>query len=177
MTIRTNARVAGVTFLLYIVAGVASLAVGAGRGRATLTLVTSLCAVVLGVTLYALTRDQDRDLALLALMCRVVEGVPGDSGGAGAFFFAVGSTIFCWLFLKGRLIPAALAWLGTVASASLAVLLLLQRAGLFAAGTNWSSTATWIIWLPLLVFEIAFALWLIAKGVAGPPPHHTAAAH
>lgn len=36
-----------------------------------------LCALVLAVTMYAITRDQDRDLAMLGLTCRVAEGVIG----------------------------------------------------------------------------------------------------
>ena len=173
MTIRANATVAGVTFLCYIVAGIGMLA---ARGRAplvdVLTVVTSLSALVLGVTLYAITRDEDRDLALLAMLCRVVESVPGHKGGP--VFFAVGSTIFCWLLVRGRLVPLALAGLGVAASGLLFVLLVLQRAGLFAAGGNWSSGATWIVWLPLLVFEVSFAVWLIVKGVAVPEGRHTA---
>jgi Domain of unknown function (DUF4386) len=154
MTVRTNARVAGFTFLLYIVAGIASM--GYKPAAATLTLVTSLCALVLAVTLYALTRGVDADLALLALTCRVVEAVPGHQG---PIFFAIGSTIFAWLFLRGRLIPAAIAWLGIVASALLVVVIPLQQA-------NWNSTLTWLIWMPALVFEIALAVWLLTKGVA-----------
>ena len=58
MTYRTNARVAGFTFLLYIVAGISSMGLS-GRHHATdlLTLLTSLCALTLGVTLYALTEN------------------------------------------------------------------------------------------------------------------------
>lgn len=29
----------------------------------------------------------------------------------------------------------------------------------------WSSPVTWIVWLPLLVFELAVAAWRITKGV------------
>jgi len=167
MTRRTNATIAGVTFLVYIVAGITSLAL---RNRLNvapiLTLITSFCALVLGVTLYAITREQDRDLALLALLCRAIEAIPGHGGGE--IYFAVGSTLFCWLLLAGRMIPAALAWLGVVASALLVVVLLLRMAGLFGPGTNWSSSLTWIMWLPMLVFELTFAAWLIVKGVAAP---------
>ena len=159
MSIKTNARLAGVAYLLYIVAGIASMAFKPAAG--TLGLITSLCALVLAVTLYALTRVVDADLALLALACRVVESVPGNTLHA-EWFFAVGSTIFCWLFLRGRLIPAALAWLGIVASVLLVVVGPVQHAG----GANWMSGLTWAIWMPMLVFEIAFAVWLLTKGVA-----------
>jgi len=46
------------------------------------------------------------------------------------------------------------------------VLLVLQSAGVFGAGANWSSSLTWIVWLPMLAFELTFAVWLFVKGVA-----------
>lgn len=222
MTRKTNARVAGFTFLLYIVLGVASMIVAgraaSGKGIAAklatmaehssdvhiaviLTLLTSFCALVLGVTLYALTRDQDSDLAMLGLTCRVGEGVIGalsvsrslgllwlatvtgenapDAASAraiGAFFqmgqawsstisatfFAVGSTLFSWLFLRGRMIPASLAWLGVIASALLVVGLPLQIAGVLS-GSN-----LMIVWYLMLAFEVPFALWLMIKGATMP---------
>jgi len=172
MTLRTNARVAGVAFLVYIVAGVASLAMARTSATDVLLVFTSFSALVLGVTLYAITRQVDPDLALLALVCRVVEGVPGHGGAA--IFFAVGSTIFCWLLLRGRMIPDALAWLGVVASALLVAILLLQRAQLLG-GTNWYGSITWLVWMPMLVFELAFAGLLIVKGVATPAVRSRAA--
>jgi hypothetical protein len=223
MTLRTNARVAGVTFLFYIAAGITSLALS---GRATavagtaaklasiaqheaamrvvalLSLPIGFSALVLGVTLYAITREQDRDLAMLGLICRVGEGLSGvfmstalallwlATSGDGqsdtaatralgayllrlgawspsAIFFAAGSTIFSWLLVRGRMIPAALAWLGLLASVLLIVVLPLQFAGLIRS-TNFFGVLTWIMWLPMLVFEVTFAVWLIVKGVATP---------
>jgi hypothetical protein len=170
MTRTTNARIAGVAFLFYIAAGMSSMAL-AHRKNATdvLSLLTSLSALVLGVTLYAITRDEDPDIAMLGLTCRVVEAMPGE----GAFFFAVGSTLFSWLLLRGRMIPAALARLGVFASALLVVILPLQRAGLLGGPSKWSSSLTWIIWIPCLIFELALAAWLLIKGVAAPfNPQH-----
>jgi hypothetical protein len=204
MTRTTNARVAGFTFLFYIAAGIASLALS-GRPHATdvLSLFTSLSALVLGVTLYGITREQDPDLAMLALICRVVEGLNGvagisgtlrllwlatatganapdieathalgafllNGGGAGPIFFAVGSTLFSWLFLRGRMVPVALAWLGVLASILLVVITPLQTAGLFGGSGSWGSSVTWLMWLPMLVFEVTLALWLLIKGVAAP---------
>jgi hypothetical protein len=83
------------------------------------------------------------------------------------FFFAVGSTIFCWLLLTGRMIPAALAWLGLLGSLLLVVIVPVQRAGLLAA-VDFLTRTTWLMWLPLFVFEILLGLWLIIKGVAVP---------
>jgi hypothetical protein len=166
-----------------------------------LSVLTSFCALVLGVTLYAITREQDRDLAMLALICRVVEGIPSVSGelgllwlvtaseakaldtgaahalgefllrpagGTAAIFFAVGSTLFSWLLLRGRMIPVGLAWLGVVASVLLVVILPLQLAGLLGGPMGWTGAVTWAIWFPMLVFEVVLALWLLVKGVAPP---------
>jgi hypothetical protein len=53
MTRTTNARLAGITFLFYIAAGIASMTLK-GRAHAdVLSLVTALTALVLGVTFYS----------------------------------------------------------------------------------------------------------------------------
>lgn len=221
MTRTTNARIAGFTLLFYIAAGIASLVLFGGatsgegiaaklasiaqhesdvRITVLLDLLQCFSALVLAVTLYAITREQDPDLAMLALTCRVGEGVigaigiPGTLGllwlataaGAsapdtaaahalGAFllrgnvaltatFFAVGSTLFSYLLLRGRMIPIPLAWLGVVASALLVVNLPLQLAG-FLRGP-----LTSFMWLPMVAFEVPLALWLLIKGVAATHP-------
>src|SRR5260370_6610435 len=209
MTRTTNARIAGTTFLFYIAVGITSVAMSnraiSGEGIASklasiaqhatdmrvivlLTLLTSFSALVLGVTLYAITREQDPDLAMVALTCRVVEGInnargvsstlallwlattPGvnapDGGathalgayllrgeGSSAIFFAVASTLFSWLLLRGRILPVPLACLASPPSALVVVILSLQLLGFFAGGGSWFSGVTWLIWLPLLVFE------------------------
>jgi len=210
MTRRTNARVAGFTFLFYIAAGIVSLVLaGNAPATAVLTLLTSFSALVLGVTLYAITREQDPDLATLALVCRVAEGVLGalfipltlgllsvaTAAAANtpdvsaqtlatfvlagrrsnpvvcATFFAVGSTLFCWLLLRGRIVPTGLAWLGVLASALLVLTLPLQLAGLLGGPAGLlGRQAFWVMWFPMLVFELALAGWLLVKGVAVPTP-------
>ncbi len=219
MTRRTNARIAGFTFLFYIAVAFPSMVLldraTSGEGIAAklasiaqhatdvrvavvLTLLGCFSALVLAVTLYAVTREVDGDLAMLALTCRVVEGVISgisipetlrllwlatatganalDTGAAhtlGAYllrgdmavtatFFAVGSTLFSYLFLRGRLIPVALAWLGVLASVLLVVGLPLQIAGVLRG------SVTQLMYLPMLAFEIPLGLWLLIKGVATP---------
>ena len=219
MTRTTNARIAGFTFLFYIAVGIASMVLFAratgGEGvaaqltgiaqhatdvRITVLLDVLQCfsALVLAVTLYAITREQDPDLALLGMTCRVGEGLLGATGipstlallwlatatgadapdtgaahalgayllrGSGALaatLFAVGSTLFSYLLLRGRMIPIPLAWLGVVASVLLVVSLPLQLAG-FLHGR-----LTSLQWLPMLAFEVPLALWLLIKGVAVP---------
>lgn len=215
-----TARTAGVTFLLYIATTVADTFLFARVSRGTdmaarlasiaqhiagmqfviaLSILKILYALILAVTLYALTRDVDRELALLAFACRVVEGVlnavpatvrfgllsiavtstgaaatdatsqqaqaalllhfSGWSGSVNGTIFAVGSTLFAYLFLRGRIIPAPLAWLGI--AGSLLILPLFILAGLRLA----SPTLAWVISIPILLFEVTFAFWLIVKGV------------
>ena len=222
MTRTTNARIAGFTYLFYIVAGILGMvlfdpAAGVEGTAAKLAAITQhatdvrigiglnlLCcfsALVLAVTLYRITRDEDPDLAMLGLTCRVGEGVIGavfmfstlgllwlgTAAGAnapdpaaaqalgaflfkvdswsptiGAIFFAVGSTLFSYLLLRGRMVPVVLGWLGVLASILLVVLLPGQLAG-FVTGPVLN-----FMWLPMLVFEVTLALWLLIKGVAMP---------
>jgi hypothetical protein len=176
MTRTTNARIAGFTFLFYSAIGICGdllmkRAFGVEGDAATLArfgeyaadvridvlikVLEVLSALVLAVTLYGITRDEDHELAMLALVCRVGEGVfvalsipsylglvwlakarvgPGalDNSSTNALrtfmlmpvpsvplstiFFAVGSTIFSYLFLRGRIVPVAIAWMGVFAS-------------------------------------------------------------
>ena len=220
MTRTTNARLAGVMFLLYIAAGISSMLVSAdafsGVGTAAklasiaqhatqvriailLGLLMSFTALTLGVALYGITRDEDHELATLGLACRIGEGLNSVLGlqttlgllrlatagnrasapdvattnvlgtfllmpGApiGAILFAAGSTIFCYLLVRGRMIPTPLAWLGLLASILLAVALPLQMVG-FLTGIF---TSYMVMWMPMLVFEVVVAFWLIIKGVA-----------
>jgi len=223
MTRTTNARIAGFTYLFYATIGICiELLMDQARGsdggaaelvrigqyatnvRLSILIVVLECvsALVLGVTLYGITRVEDHELAVLGLVCRVAEGVlgtlripnylgllwlakPGSGTGApdipttnalrtfllmpvpsvpiGAIFFAVGSLIFSYLLLRGRMVPVSIAWLGVFASGLLAVALPLQLAG-FPTGL----LSGYSQWLPALVFQVALALWLLIKGVSTP---------
>ncbi len=90
------------------------------------------------------------------------------SFNVSATFFALGGTIFCWLLLRGQMIPVALAWLGVLASILLVVCLPLQLANLLGQ-VDWFGTVTRRMWFPMSVFEVTLALWLIFRDVAEPP--------
>ncbi len=66
------------------------------------------------------------------------------------------------------MIPVALTWLGVLASILPAVCFPLQLAGLLGG------PATSFLWFPIILFEVALALWLIIKGVAAPAPRQAA---
>ena len=89
--------------------------------------------------------------------------MPVPSVPLGTIFFAVGSTIFSYLLLRGRMVPVSIAWMGVFASGLLAVALPLQLAG-FPTGP----LTGYYQWLPALVSQVVLALWLLIKGVATP---------
>lgn len=220
MTRSTNARIAGFTYLFYTAVGstlhilmnratnaegtAATLALIAQhasdvRVSVMLSLLETFSALVLAVTLYGITRDEDHELAMLALVCRVCEGVIGATIGValklgllwlatasgpgapdvatvsalatyllmpvpsipiGTIFFAVGSTLFSYLLLRGRMVPAPLAGFGVLASGLLVMVLPFQLAG-FVMGA-------WYLWIPMAVFQVALAIWFLIKGAASP---------
>ena len=223
MTRTTNARLAGFMFLFYIVTGIVGMilfnqatngegtaarlaSIGAHAPQMGLSFVFALIAIfnalILGLALYALTRDEDPDLALLALTCRLVEGainaIPAiailallsvamgpataaapdaaatNAIGAlllkvqewsitvGATVFAVGSTLYSYLFLRARSIPVWLAWLGVLGSLQLVITVPLAGLGLLRGA------ALGLMWLPMLVFEVTLGLWLLIKGATAP---------
>ena len=224
MTLSSNSKLAGFAFIIYIAIGITSLVLGnrmfAGAEGTNaklaaiaqnpmtsqiivlLTLIMALCALVLAVTIYALTRDWDRDLAMFAMLCRVGEGIiavlapvvtlgllwiatnassmpnavpentlaaylfkiEGYTGTVAAICFSMGSMIYTYIFLRVGTIPKWLGWLGVFASAILIIILPLQLAAFIKDGL-----LTQLIWIPMLVFELTFAVWLIVKGVAIRP--------
>jgi hypothetical protein len=97
--------------------------------------------------------------ALAALLLRV----GGWSTTVGATAFAVGSTIYSYLFLRARSIPMWLAWLGMAGSALMVVTLPMNGMGLI------TGAVVSIAWLPLFVFEVTLGLWLLIRGVDAQP--------
>ncbi|HEX6464302.1 MAG TPA: DUF4386 family protein [Vicinamibacterales bacterium] len=173
MSRTTAARVAGFTFLFYIAVGISSLA-GAFRGQAAglATYAQNASAVILALTLFVVTRVEQPVIAALGMVFRLAEGTLGlvlakiaitvpHRTLVAATLFAIGSTFFCWLLLRGRMVPRGLAWTGVIASVILVVGLPLQLGGLLGA------PLTMLMWMPMLAFEVPGGLWLLIKAV--PP--------
>jgi uncharacterized protein DUF4386 len=169
-----NARIAGITLLLYYATALSEMRLRDPRVTGVLSLLTTLYALILAVTLYALTRSIDRDLALLAFSCRFLEGtcnaataalrligasVSSGIGAVSGTVFAIGSTLFAYLFLRGRSIPVGIAWLGIIGSAIVIPVYSLRALGIISGGV------VWLMSIPLIVFELLLAFWLITRGV------------
>ena len=110
-------------------------------------------------------------IAALGMVFRLAEGALGaalDLTGitlsrptlVDATLFAIGSTFFCWLLLRGSMMPRALAWTGVVASVILVVGLPLQLGGLLEA------PLTMLMWMPMLAFELALAYGALVSSLA-----------
>jgi hypothetical protein len=164
------------------------------RAGVVLLIVAAISTLILAAMLYAVTKREDRNLAILALSCRAVEAalyaagitealtllslsegggeesalalgvfvtdVDAWSTNIGASFFAVGSTLYAYLFFRARSIPIALAVLGLLASLILVVGVPLQT----AAGQTTTEGASAAIWVPMIVFELSAGFWLLDTG-------------
>jgi hypothetical protein len=170
MTRTTNARIAGFTYLFYAAIGICSeLLMHQARGvdggsaelvrlgqhainvRLVILIVVLECfsALVLGVTLYGITRDEDHELAVLVLVCRVAEGVLGTlnipnylgllwlvkaGGGTGAPDITTTNALRTFLLMPVPSVP-----LGTIffAVGSLALSYLLLRGRIVPVSIAW----------------------------------------
>lgn len=166
------------------------------HGAAVLGLLGCFCALVLAVTLYAITREEDPDIAMLGLTCRVTEGVVGAASipatlallalvtatGAAASDAAATQAIGALVLERVPLVGAIFfgvggtlfAWLlrrGRMVPAWLADLGVFSSALVVVAmflqvGGVLSDTIVQLSWIPVAIFELTLAGWFILKGVA-----------
>lgn len=220
MSNRYAARLAGAMFLLVIAAVLASSVLQSGGGGAddidqtfrtiadntvtfrasiVLLMLASVATLVLAAMLYALTKQQDENLAILALACRAVE----------AALYAIGIISVLILLSLSQAPTAGKRELGTVvadvaswstnvgatffaAGSTLFAYLLLRARSIpvplatlgvvaslilavgvpleTAAGRTTGDGASIIMWLPMFAFEIATGVWLLIKGARTPIP-------
>jgi hypothetical protein len=212
MTSRTNARIAGAALLLYIVTGITNMALSgriggtgtAGRLAAIAvhprlfsleilhTLIEAACAVAIGVTMYGLTRAEDNELAITAMICRVIEG------SIGLLALTKALAVF-WLATSGAITDATItvagllfksgSWTMLLASICFAVgslifSCLFLRARTIPVALAWIGIiasallvimmplqlaglieGTMLVWIPMIFFEVPLAFWLIVKGI------------
>lgn len=99
----------------------------------------------------------------LQAMVRLNSAAAWDQYYVGLVFWALSSTLFGWLWLKSRYIPAPLAILGVASSAWC----------LFCAVSYIASPAfanvvnVWLFDMPMALFYITLSFWLLFKGLRG----------
>jgi Domain of unknown function (DUF4386) len=91
-------------------------------------------------------------------------GAHGEIYNIGLLFFGFGSPLFCYLWLRSRYIPAALAVWGIIASALVGVCALL-----FVVDPALKHTITIAYYGgPIFLFELSIGLWLAIRGIPRP---------
>jgi hypothetical protein len=101
----------------------------------------------------------------LQVLARVFIGVGAAGYQIGFVFLGLGSTLFCYLWLKSRYVPRALAAWGIFASLVLAfgtLLILIFPAIGAAVGLSYMA--------PMFFLEVGLGLWLLIKGLRPPAP-------
>src|SRR3954452_13237896 len=191
-SVRHTARIVGVLFLAgYLAYGVGSL-IATGivdsddRGNSTASFVAGIALMLLnsafvigiGVLMLPILRAHNKAIAAGYLGTRIFEGVvlalgvvslivltSSDAIDANAVFYniaeaglGIGSLFFCALLFRTRLVPRWLAVWGFIGYACFAGGNVLELFGVAGAGVVGA--------VPGGLFELTFAIWLIARGFA-----------
>jgi hypothetical protein len=159
-----------------------------------LTVSTALVAITLAVGLYGITRDHDHELAVVALCCRVGEGVinaiaavgmlallsiaastellePAATRGAAAVLMRQNwGMVGALLFACGSTVFSWLMLRGRVIPTRLAWLGVIASVILVIGlpmqiGGILRGSISQLMWIPMAAFEIPVGIWLIVKGV------------
>lgn len=107
------------------------------------------------------------DPAVLAALVRVSIGAHGSAYGVALLLFGFGSSIFGYLWLKSRYIPAPLAAWGLIASVwigicSYSFVVLPELTRIINVGYYGG---------PIFLFELTIGLWLLFKSIRQPGSH------
>lgn len=184
---RATARTVGVlmlaAFLLYGMGSSLAMTATPGATLAVSTgmmMLNSVAVVAIGVLMLPILRPHAPAVAVGYLATRIFEGVLLGIGAVALFLgsasvnflayniamagLGVGSLFFCVALYRTRLVPRFLAAWGFVGYAVFAIGCVLALSGV--AGADLVST------IPGGLFEIVFAVWLIARGFRSTVPSH-----
>jgi len=188
-SVRRTARIVGVLFLAgFLAYGVGSVIATGNADRsgstalfvtgAALMLLNSAFVIGIGVLMFPILRAHNKAIAAGYLGTRIFEGVVlaigvvslivltgSDAIHANAAFYnvaeaglGIGSLFFCALLFRTGLVPRFLAVWGFIGYACFAGGNLLELFGVAGAGVVGA--------IPGGLFELTFAIWLIARGFA-----------
>jgi Domain of unknown function (DUF4386) len=104
--------------------------------------------------------ENGREAVAFAVPTTLVLAAREALGQVGVLAFAVGATMYYWLFYRSRLVPRWLSAWGLVAIASLVVSVVLVISGVAEP----MSQAQILLAAPIFAQEMVLAGWLIAKG-------------
>src|SRR5690348_14569305 len=190
--VRRSARIVGVLFLAgFLAYGVGSVIATGNDDRsgstalfvtgAALMVLNSAFVIGIGVLMFPILRAHDKAIAAGYLGTRIFEGVVLAIGVVSLIVFTgsvaihansvfynvaeaelgIGSLFFCALLFRTGLVPRFLAVWGFVGYAYFAGGTLLELSGVAGAGLVGA--------IPGGLFELAFGIWLIARGFASTP--------
>ena len=191
-SVRRTARIVGVLFLAgFLAYGVGSVIATGNADRsgstalfvigAALMLLNSVFVIGIGVLMFPILRAHNPAIAAGYLGARIFEGVVLAIGvvslivltsshaiDANAAFYnvaeaglGIGSLFFCALLFRTELVPRWLAGWGFIGYACFAAGNLLELFGIAGAGV--------VAAIPGGLFELTFAIWLIARGFTSTP--------
>jgi hypothetical protein len=136
-----------------------------------LKLVYAVTAVLMALsylTVVRLATDAAYQQALqpetLQALVRLNSSAPSQQYYVGLAFWALSATVFGWLWLKSRYIPAALAVFGVASAAWCAfctIAYIINPAFSRVVNLWWFDT-------PFALFDIALSFWLLFRGLRGP---------
>jgi len=105
------------------------------------------------------------DPSRLEALARLSVGAHGAAYGVGLVLAGLRSTTFCYLWLRSRLVPRALALFGVVASVLMGVcsfcFIISPQLGKVIPVAIYGG--------PIFLFELTMGLWLVLKGLAANP--------
>ncbi len=108
------------------------------------------------------TPPADHSAGALSSLALGSEILHRPDSGFSEFCFVIGGFLFAYLFLRGRLIPRWLAWIGVVTIGAQMICVPLRIATILPASiVNW-------LWFPILFYEVPLGIWLIARGTESP---------
>ena len=169
------ARIVGISFVIMFLLGIlgAFVVQTSQLGIISYSVILA-CDVVVALGLYALLKLVNNNLALLAMVLRLVYvaltlvflfAIPYSYGQLVAYtFFILHLFVFGYLVFKSGYIPRSLGVLLVIAS----FCFLIANYGRFLLPREWYDPLFMIVFVPATISEISLGIWLLLRGARIP---------